>query len=94
MLDGDWWDGSAPRLVILRRRRTGEIGDRIVRDLGDHFQLTASGPAVEVSVNAAAVAPPAVLVAAILDGIDGRWEEHFHLPVLLTSDFEAMNGGV
>jgi hypothetical protein len=29
-------------------------------------------------------------VAAILDGIDERWEEHFELPVLLTSAPEAV----
>lgn len=94
LLDGDWWDGSAPRMVVLRRKRTSRIGDQIVRDLGDYFEITPSSAAVEVSVAAEAVGPPALRVAAILDGIDQRWEEHFHLPVLLMqrSSPEAMNG--
>ena len=93
--DGDWWDGSAPRVVVLRRRRAGEVGDRIVKDLGDYFELTPSGSAVEVSVDAEAVGPPALRVAAILDGIDDRWEEHFHLPALVMQapPPEDMNGG-
>ncbi len=90
-LDGDGWNGSAPTTVILRRTRADGTGDRIVRDLADHFELTSSGSAVEVSVRAAAVAPPALLVAAILDGIDERWEEHFELPVLLTPAPEAVS---
>jgi hypothetical protein len=96
LLDGDWWDGSAPRMVVLRRKRAGRIGDRIVRDLGDYFDIAPSGSAVEVSVKAAVVAPPAVLVAAVLDGIDEGWEEHFHLPVLLIQQPspEAINGGM
>jgi hypothetical protein len=77
--------------VILLRKRAEKAGDRIVRYLADHFELTASGSAVEVSVGAAAVAPPALLVAAILDGIDERWEEHFELPVLLTSAPEGVS---
>jgi hypothetical protein len=85
-LDGDGWNGLAPTTVILRRKRADRAADRIVRDLGDHFELTASESAVEVSVGAAAVAPPALLVAAILDGIDERWEEHFHLPILILAE--------
>jgi hypothetical protein len=84
-LDGEGWNGSAPGTVILLRKRAEKAGDRIVRYLADHFELTSSGSAVEVSVGAAAVAPPALLVAAILDGIDERWEEHFHLPILISS---------
>ncbi len=96
LLDGDWGDGSAPRMVVLRRKRTGEIGDQIVRDLGDYFDLTPSGQAVEVSVDVEAVGPPALRVAAILDGIDERWEEHFHLPCLLAParSPETINGGM
>ena len=68
---------------MLRRKRSGEIGDGIVRDLGTYFDVTPLGSSVEISVDARAVGPPTLRVAAILDGIDGRWEEHFHLPVPL-----------
>ena len=83
-------------MVVLRRKRTGEIGDQIVRDLGDYFEIVPSGSAVEVSVDVGAVGPPALRVAAILDGIDEGWEEHFHLPALLIQgpSPEATNGGL
>ena len=68
---------------MLRRKRSSEIGDAIVRDLGTYFDLTPRGSSVEISVDPRAPGPPTLRVAAIMDGIDLRWEEHFHLPVPL-----------
>ncbi len=72
---------------MLSRKRSGEIGDAIVRDLGTYFDLTPRGSSVEISVDPRAPGPPTLRVAAIMDGIDRRWEEHFHLPIPLLQEW-------
>jgi len=68
---------------MLRRRNGGETAERIARSLSTYFELTNVGSSIEILVDPEAVGPPTLRVAAILDGIDRRWEEHFHLPVPL-----------
>lgn len=86
-LDARWLDpglvpGFEVTVVELRRKRErgGRTEERIVRDLADYFPVEASGGSVQVSVNRGAAADAALRVAAILDGVDGGWEEHFFLP--------------
>jgi hypothetical protein len=78
-------------VVELRRRgrHAGRTGRRIVTDLADYFAVTANGRSVEVSVDRGAPADAALRVAAVLDGVDTGWEEHFHLP---TVDAESPPG--
>ena len=73
----------APRRVILQRKNGGETAERIARSLRTYFEFTSVGSSIEILVDPEAVGPPTLRVAAILDGIDRRWEEHFHLPVPL-----------
>jgi len=91
-LDAHWLDpGAVPANVTVvqlrrKRKRDGKGGKRIVRDLADYFPIKSNGRSVEVSVNRGAAADAALRVAAVLDGVDGGWEEHFYLP---TNDPEA-----
>lgn len=83
-LDGDRPNTDpAPQRVMLRRKNGGETAERIARSLRIYFELTNVGSSIEILVDPEAVGPPTLRVAAILDGIDRRWEEHFHLPVPL-----------
>jgi hypothetical protein len=86
-LDAHWLDPRAVpdfevTVVELRRKRkhAGKSGRRIVDDLAGYFPVKAVGRAVEVSVNRGTAAEAALRVAAVLDGVDGGWEEHFYLP--------------
>jgi len=66
---------------MLRRKNGGETAERITTSLKTYFDLRNVGSSIEILVDPEAVGPPTLRVAAILDGIDRRWEEHFHLPV-------------
>jgi hypothetical protein len=86
-LDARWLDpqvAPAPEItrveLVGKRECTAEDGQRIVRGLTAYFPVTANGRSVEVSVNRGAPADAALRVAAVLDGVDGGWEEHFYLP--------------
>jgi hypothetical protein len=92
-LDARWLDPEvvpAPEITVVelrsKRDRTVEGGQQIVRDLAGYFPVTANGRSVEVSVNRGAASDAALRVAAVLDGVDSGWEEHFYLP---TSGSEA-----
>jgi hypothetical protein len=85
-LDARWLDPRAvPEIEVavveLHRKRepSTENGQRIVGSLADYFPVRANGPEVEVSVNRGEAAEAGRRVAAILDGIDSGWEEHFYL---------------
>jgi hypothetical protein len=87
-LDARWLDpripvaGSPPvTRVELRRKgeRAGTTGKRIVRELANYF-VRANGRSIEVSVNRGEPADAALRVAAVLDGVNTGWEEHFYLP--------------
>ena len=93
-LDARWLEPRvAPQVTVveLRRKggRAGKIAKRIVEELGDYFALSAKGRAVEVSVNRGAPADAALRVAAVLDGVDAGWEDHFYLP---TADSQGAPG--
>jgi hypothetical protein len=92
-LDARWLDPEvvpAPEITVVelrgKRERTVEDGQQIVRDLAGYFPVTANGRSVQVSVNRGAASDAALRVAAVLDGVDSGWEEHFYLP---TSGAEA-----
>jgi hypothetical protein len=86
-LDARWLD---PRVeppfevtvveVRRKRARARENGQRIVKELADYFPVKVDGHSLQVSVNRGAAADAALRVAAILDGVDSGWEEHFFLP--------------
>jgi hypothetical protein len=89
-LDAHWLEprGSpAPAVTVVelrpKRERGGKSGRRIVRGLAGYFPVKANGRSVEVSVNRGEAADAALRVAAVLDGVDSGWEQHFYLP---TSD--------
>jgi hypothetical protein len=86
-LDARWLDpriGPAPEITMVelrgKRERTVEDGRQIVRDLAGYFPVRANGRSVQVSVNRGAASDAALRVAAVLDGVDSEWEEHFYLP--------------
>jgi hypothetical protein len=86
-LDARWLDPQAvpaPEITMVelrgKRERTVEDGEQIVRDLAGYFPVTADGRSVHVSVNRGAASDAALRVAAVLDGVDSGWEEHFYLP--------------
>jgi hypothetical protein len=86
-LDARWLEPEvvpAPEITMVelrgKRERTVEDGQQIVRDLAGYFPVTASGRSVQVSVNRGAASEAALRVAAVLDGVDSGWEEHFYLP--------------
>jgi hypothetical protein len=88
-LDARWLDPRAAAAdpptvthVELRRKgeRAGKTGKRIVRELANYFGVRANGRSIEVSVNRGEPADAALRVAAVLDGVNTGWEEHFYLP--------------
>jgi hypothetical protein len=95
-LDARWLDPrdlqpAMSTTVELRRKRArgGRSEQRIVEDLGDYFAVKANGSSVRVSVNRGAAAEAPLRVAAVLDGVDVDWEDHFYLP---TPDSELPDG--
>jgi hypothetical protein len=94
-LDARWLDPRAPAvdppevtIVELRskRARAGRVRKRIVKDLADYFAVRGDGDSVEVAVNRGEPAEAPLRVAAVLDGVDGGWEEHFYLPTAEPQD--------
>src|SRR5436190_9327983 len=89
-LDARWLDprlaARAPELTIvdLRRKRQpdGKSGRRIVRDLAQYFHVRGHGRSLEVMVNRGERETAALRVAAVLDGVDADWEQHFYLPTV------------
>jgi hypothetical protein len=86
-LDARWLDtraAPAPEITMVelrgKRECTVEDGAQIVRDLAGYFPVTANGRSIQVSVNRGAACDAALRVAAVLDGVDSGWEEHFYLP--------------
>lgn len=82
-----------PEVAVVELRRKGRLagrtGKRIVTGLADYFAVTANRRSVAVSVNRGVPADAALRVAAVLDGVDTGWEEHFYLP---TVDAESPPG--
>jgi ribosomal protein S27AE len=84
-IDARWLDplpSPGATVVELRhkRRHVGRNGARIVRSLAAYFDVRANDRAVQVSVNRGEAVDAPLRVAAVLDGVDGSWEEHFYLP--------------
>jgi hypothetical protein len=77
---------AAVTSVAIRCRRTDGSGGRILADLGDYFQVVATDTGAQVCVDRGPPTDAPWRVAAILDGIDGGWEEHFFLPELGPSE--------
>jgi hypothetical protein len=73
---------SGVTLVDVREKSkpAGEAGKQIVVELSGYFAVKANAGSMQVSVNRGPPAEAALRVAAVLDGIDGDWEEHFYLP--------------
>jgi hypothetical protein len=73
-----------PQVTVVelrrKRKRASRNGRRIVSDLAHYFPVKAVGHSVRVSVNRGAGSEAALRVAAVLDGVDETWEEHFYLP--------------
>ncbi len=95
-IDAHWLDPRClPPAIItmveLRRKRSwaGRSEERIVEDLGDYFPVKANGRSVRVTVNRGAAYEAPLRVAAVLDGVDGDWEDHFYMP---TPDAEPSIG--
>jgi hypothetical protein len=85
-IDAHWLDPRdlAPEVTIVELRHKGDHldanGQRIVKHLNAYFQAGANGRSVQISVSRGEPADAALRVAAVLDGIDGSWEDHFYLP--------------
>jgi hypothetical protein len=86
--------GAAEEVTVVdlrqKRRTAGTHGRRIVMDLSAYFAVKSSASAVQVWVNRGIAADAALRVAAVLDGIDDGWEEHFYLP---TNDVDGPSEG-
>lgn len=87
-LDAKWLDtrialaGPEPVTVVSLRQKHkhgGRTAKRIVKELGDYFDLSARGQSVEVSVSRGEPEAAEMRVAAILDGVESSWEQHFYL---------------
>jgi hypothetical protein len=94
-LDARWLDprvtpADAPKVTVVdlrrKRERAGKAGKRIARELADYFAVRANGRSIEVSLNRGGPADAALRVAAVLDGVDGNWEQHFYLPTAASQD--------
>jgi hypothetical protein len=90
-LDARWLDPTSaenvPELTIVDLRRKRENGGkaarkRIVKDLAQYFDVKKHGRSLEVMVNRGERETAALRVAAVLDGVDTDWEEHFYLPTV------------
>jgi hypothetical protein len=88
-LDARWLDPRArpidPEQVAVvklsfKRGHAGRAGKRIVKELDNYFATRTNGRSVEVTVNRGAPADAPLRVAAVLDGVDASWEDHFYLP--------------
>jgi hypothetical protein len=87
-IDAHWLD---PRVVptfevtvvelCQKQKHARKRGTQIVEGLADYFPVQANGSSVKVSVNRGAADEAALRVAAVLDGVDPSWEEHFYLPL-------------
>jgi len=75
--------------VALRRRQSELRGDLILRKLSSYFQVVATDGGAQVSVDRSPPIDAPWRVAAVLDGIDQSWEEHFFLPELDASERDA-----
>ena len=87
-IDAHWLDPRvAPALEVTvvelcqKQKHARNRGNQIVEDLSEYFPVKADGASVKVSVNRGAADEAALRVAAILDGVDAGWEEHFYLPM-------------
>jgi hypothetical protein len=72
--------------VAIRHRGTNGDGGRILVGLADYFQVIATDAGAQVCVDRGPPTDAPWRVAAILDGIDGGWEEHFVIPELETTE--------
>jgi hypothetical protein len=96
-LDARWLDPhsaiEAPESTIVglrrKRERAGRTSKRIVRDLADYFEVRAHGRSLEVRVNRGVSQNAALRVAAVLDGVDSDWEDHFYLPTVDSEESAA-----
>ena len=68
--------------VTLQRKQAGKGGSRILEDLGRYFRVVPTSAGAEVCIDRCPPIDAPWQVAAILDGIDGGWEDHFSLPQL------------
>jgi hypothetical protein len=89
-LDARWLDpglaARAPGLTIVdlrrKRQRDSKSSRRIVRHLAHYFDVRGHGRSLEVMVNRGESETAALRVAAVLDGVDADWEQHFYLPTV------------
>lgn len=98
-LDAIWLDGELspverPPVTVVhlqrKRKHGGWAARRIIKELGDYFDVSAEGRSVEVSVNRGSPEVAPMRVAAILDGVDSGWERHLYLvPTLVPTDSQA-----
>jgi hypothetical protein len=96
-LDARWLNPhsamEAPESTIVdlrrKRARAGRTTKRIVKDLAHYFDVRSHGRSLEVWVNRGASENAALRVAAVLDGVDSGWEQHFYLPTVDREDSAA-----
>lgn len=89
-LDARWLDPHSsietPESTIVdlrsKRKHAGRTARRIGKDLAHYFDVTADGRSLKVWVNRGASDQAALRVAAVLDGVDSNWEEHYYLPTV------------
>lgn len=81
---------SGPSTVALQRKHTGRVCDRVLEELARYFRVVATNrEEAEVHIDRCPPSGAAWHVAAVLDGIDGDWEDHFTMPQLGPSTSET-----
>jgi len=70
--------------VAIQCREADGDGSRILANLSAYFQVVTTDTGAQVCVDRGPPSDAPVRLAAILDGIDGSWEEHLFIPELAT----------
>jgi len=68
--------------VAIQWRQADGDGSRILANLSAYFQVVTTDTGAQVCVDRGPPSDAPVRLAAILDGIDGSWEEHLFIPEL------------
>jgi hypothetical protein len=68
--------------VAIRCRQDDGDGGRILANLSAYFQVVTTDSGAQVCVDRGPPTDAPWRLAAILDGIDGGWEEHLFIPEL------------
>ena len=80
---------SGHSTVTLQHKHMGRACGRVLAELTRYFRVVATDRDAEVYIDRCPPSDAAWHVAAILDGIDGDWEDHFAMPQLGPSTSES-----